>query len=172
MAGASIQIDIKGQAAIDKALQKLTKQVGNLKTPLREIGEHLLESTQDRFDREAAPDGKSWQELAPSTFMARMGGVGKTFKKRGGLRKAAQKKLGAMQILTDSRRLRDSIVYDADDAGLEIGTNAIYGAIHQLGGPAGKDKNVDIPARPYLGLDDDDRSYILEVVSDYLAKAV
>ena len=50
-----------------------------------------------------------------------------------------------------------------------IGSNKVYAAIHQLGGQAGKNKKVTIPARPYLKLTDDNLEEILEQTKRYLA---
>ena len=49
-----------------------------------------------------------------------------------------------------------------------IGSNKVYAAIHQLGGQAGKNKKVTIPARPYLKLTDDNLEEILEQTERYL----
>ena len=49
-----------------------------------------------------------------------------------------------------------------------IGSNKVYAAIHQLGGQAGKNQKVTIPARPYLQLSDDDYQYILRTINNYL----
>ena len=59
-------------------------------------------------------------------------------------------------ILQVSGQLASSVntYYDNDSA--VIGSNLEYAAIHQLGGQAGRNKSVEIPARPYLKLTDDD----------------
>ena len=49
-----------------------------------------------------------------------------------------------------------------------IGSNLDYAAIHQLGGQAGKNKKVSIPARPYLYLSDDNFKEILQETEKYL----
>ena len=56
--------------------------------------------------------------------------------------------------------------YDNDSA--VIGSNLEYAAIHQLGGQAGRNKSVKIPARPYLFLTDDDYDEILHNIENYL----
>lgn len=56
--------------------------------------------------------------------------------------------------------------YDDDSA--IIGSNLAYAAIHQLGGQAGKNKKVTIPARPYLKLTDDDLEEIINYVKHFL----
>ena len=49
-----------------------------------------------------------------------------------------------------------------------IGSNKVYAAIHQLGGQAGKNKKVTIPARPYLQLSNDSLNEILNYSKQYL----
>ena len=57
--------------------------------------------------------------------------------------------------------------YDNDSA--VIGSNLEYAAIHQLGGQAGKNKSVEIPARPYLFLTNDDYDEILHEINKHLS---
>jgi len=45
--------------------------------------------------------------------------------------------------------------------------NKVYAAIHQLGGQAGKNKKITIPARPYLKLTDNDFEEILAKTVKY-----
>jgi phage virion morphogenesis protein len=54
------------------------------------------------------------------------------------------------KLLIQSGRLRRSINYEVDGHTVRIGTDVIYGRIHQLGGMAGRGRKVHIPARPYL----------------------
>lgn len=49
--------------------------------------------------------------------------------------------------------------YDNDSA--VIGSNLEYAAIHHLGGQAGRNKKVTVPARPYLMLTEDDLKEII-----------
>ena len=49
-----------------------------------------------------------------------------------------------------------------------IGSNKVYAVIHQLGGPAGKNKKTTIPARPYLQLVDEDYREIISAIKMYL----
>lgn len=55
-----------------------------------------------------------------------------------------------------------------EDESAVIGSNLEYAAIHQLGGQAGKNKSVEIPARPYLQLTPEDFEEILQSVGSYL----
>ena len=64
--------------------------------------------------------------------------------------------------------LRDSV--QNYSAGLEavVGTNLVYGAVHQFGSAEGSDQNI--PARPYLGLSDEDRADIGDLVEGEIAE--
>ena len=53
----------------------------------------------------------------------------------------------------------------------EIGTDMIYAAIHQFGGLAGRGHVVEIPARPYLGVRDEDWPEIKDAVLAFLVKS-
>jgi phage virion morphogenesis protein len=68
----------------------------------------------DAFRDERAPDGTSWQQLAPSTVASRRG--------------------TAPRILTDTGRLRSSNSARGTRNGLLFGTNVAYGRPHQTGG--------------------------------------
>ncbi|MCD7779784.1 MAG: phage virion morphogenesis protein, partial [Candidatus Gastranaerophilales bacterium] len=72
------------------------------------------------------------------------------------------------QILQAEGQLASSVNTQYDDSSAVIGSNLPYAAIHQLGGKAGKNKKVTIPARPYLKLTDDDFDEILDTTENYL----
>ena len=112
------------------------------------IGEELLLSTDARFDSETAPDGRPWAPLNAeyAAWKRAFHGTDKILKLRG--------------------YLRDTLRYQATDASVAIGSNRIYSAIHQFGGQAGRGHKATIPARPYLGVSDDDVAAILALVED------
>jgi len=162
----------------DKALMRklgtLSKRASGLAPVLKNIGEYKVEATQGLFDKQQDPQGVAWAALS------------KRYK---------DKKKGT-KILTETRRLRDSIIYAVRNGGLRIGTNVIYGAAHQFGidkavtVPAHKrlvkkvfkhalkfpvwanvrahSFNPKLPARPYLGWNQADRTEIRGIVSDFL----
>ena len=71
-------------------------------------------------------------------------------------------------ILQVSGQLASLINTEYDEYSAIIGSNVAYAAIHQLGGQAGKNKKVTIPARPYLKLTDDDFNEILDATKNFL----
>jgi phage virion morphogenesis protein len=156
MAGIELNTQIRDEVT-SEVLERIARNMGSLRPALLEIGEHLQGSVEERFRTETDPEGQPWEPLSPFTL--------------------ANKRND--KILTESGGpgLRGSIHYQVGSNSLEQGTNKIYGAIHQLGGtirakrapalaigsPGGAFalvKQVKIPARPYLGLSEDDRQAI------------
>lgn len=174
MAGTFTIIEKIDDREILRALDRLHSKSANLHPCLKNIGEHLVESTQQRFTNEEDPEGKRWAALRDSTL----------------------KRKKSTKILTESHQLRDSVVYAVRNNGLRVGTNKVYGAAHQFGidkdmhVPAhkravtkawGKELkfpvwaqvkahsfNPKLPARPFLGFSASDRTEIRAIVEDYI----
>ncbi|BFH15182.1 virion morphogenesis protein [Paenibacillus dendritiformis] len=126
------------------------------------LSESMRTSTLDRFRSEKDPDGKSWEtSIRASTENG--------------------------STLTDSARLKNSIKSSADGSGFAVGTNLVYARTHQFGEKGRQvtiraktskglifkfgDRwirkrqvkvNIKIPARPFLGLSEED---MLEIKS-------
>lgn len=64
--------------------------------------------------------------------------------------------------------LAGSVSYQAAPDHVVLGTNKIYGAIHQFGGPTGRNHAVDMPARPYLMIQDEDLAEMQAALMDYV----
>jgi phage virion morphogenesis protein len=135
------------------ALRKLQKAAGNLSPALKEIGEDLQESTKQRFVSLSGPDGQAWPENSPVTLE----------RKRG------------LRPLTDEGTLMDTINYQLlDNSTLAIGSPLEYAAMQQFGGSKSEFPHLwgDIPERPFLGISDDDRSNILDIVQSHLEASI
>ncbi len=144
MAGASSLIEIDyDDADVRAALKKLLAKLGSLEPVFRDIGESLLISHRERFDRAVSPDGVSWPDLSPA------------YQQR--------KRRNRDKILVLDGWLRQ-LNYAASGTELRIGTDRVYGATHQFGDPS-----RHIPARPFLGLDDAERNELLDALADWLA---
>jgi phage gpG-like protein len=72
----------------------------------KNVGERLLESVDDNFDNESAPDGTRWTPLSPVTRDRRSKANGNA----------------PMTILRASGHLKESINYKASDTEVRIGT--------------------------------------------------
>lgn len=162
---ATFRLDTKGGFEIEARLGDLVAAFGDL-TPLMEsFGSTLEGSVLERFDTETAPDGSRW----PDSIRKREEG-GKT--------------------LTKSGQLRDSRTHVAGSDFVEVGTNKIYAGAHQFGAtirakserglrfnlPGGlgfrRVMEVEIPARPFLGLSSDDEVELIAQTEDYATAAM
>lgn len=134
---------------------------------MKNISEGLRSSTMDRFRSTRGPDGRLWE---PS--IRAMDGQGIT--------------------LTKTARMKNSIKSIADARGAAVGTNTIYAATHQFGdegrtirakkaqtlkfkykgGWVSVEKvTINIPARPYLGISDEDMKDIKSEVEYAVRRA-
>ncbi|PMB01366.1 phage virion morphogenesis protein [Fischerella thermalis CCMEE 5273] len=148
MANLTIRVDDR---EIQQALGQLQTRLSNLLPVFKNIGEYMVLATTERFDNEVDPQGNSWHPLTTATIARK------------------QRKGKILKILQQDGDLRRTIVYQASVDRVEIGTNRIYGAIHQFGGQAGRRRSVTIPARPFLGVSESDKSEILAIIEDYLS---
>lgn len=171
MAGVDLAITAPSIAPLERMLVGLVERTGDISPLMERFGTVLETSTIERFSTERGPDGVKW---LPS-FKQRAGAVGEAGPLKSG------------KTLTASGRLKLSIRYVASTDRVEIGTNAVYGRIHQLGGtivprsaPAlvfslpgiglVHATRVIIPARPYLGVSVDDREELEAQAHDYLTE--
>lgn len=148
MADEPIEIKIDNKAVNEKLLE-LAKRGENLRPLMKNIAGIFASSTEENFKEEGRPD--KWTELADITIENR---------------KKKDKWPG--QILQVEGQLASSVNTQYDDNSAVIGSNQPYASIHQLGGKAGRNKKVSIPARPYLKLTDDDFDEILHETENYL----
>ncbi|EDQ34295.1 phage virion morphogenesis (putative tail completion) protein [Hoeflea phototrophica DFL-43] len=154
-----VRLELEGSEAALAALGAAAARLDDPMPLYDEIGSMLVVSTQNRFEREEAPDGTPW----PMSIRVLTEG-GKT--------------------LSDTRRLVNSMTHEASNEGVAVGTNVIYAAPHQMGATikaktakglrfqvAGgwvNKQSVDIPQRAFLGLDADDEKVIGDIAGDYL----
>jgi phage gpG-like protein len=157
-----IQLDTLG---VDQALAGLDARAGDLSPLMDDIGAYLEQMARDRIEAtNVGPDGTPW----PVSLRAELDG-GKT--------------------LFETGRLAASLTHLAGRDFSQIGSNVIYAGVHQEGAiitgkgggalvfklPDGQlieVASVEIPARPYLGVSDDDETEILALTADYLLAPV
>jgi phage virion morphogenesis protein len=145
MAGARLVID-GSTAPVLAVLNELIRRGQDLREPFAAVGEYLRRSHDERWARGVDAAGDPWADLNPDY--------------------QARKPKHADKVLVLEGYLRDSLLYQADADSLEFGTNSIYGATHQFGA-----EERGIPARPFLGLSDEDEAEILAIFSDYFDAA-
>lgn len=142
------------------ALLRLTALGNNPRPALRDIAALGESSTRLRFRLQRGPDGQRWK---PSLRAQLVGG----------------------STLTKDGHLSGSISSNVGKDFAEWGVNRIYARIHQDGGvikakaggslkfkiPGGGFavvKAVRMPARPYLGVNDDDRGDMLDILERHI----
>lgn len=140
-------------------LERLSKGAANPRPALLAIGESLVESTKKRFGSSSAPDGKPWAANSALTL---------------------KRKRGSKPLVNEGT-LRDQIGYVESGNQLTIFSSMIYAATQQFGAKQGafgrSRRNTPIPwgtipARPFLGVSNDDEKMIVETVSEYLRSLV
>ena len=139
---------------VRQALTRLEHAVGDIRPALKNIGEEMLNSIDDRFVDKEAPDGTAWDDNAPSTVE----------------RKGFDEPLvGAERNLT----LRTENHYQLEGDTLLVGNTMEYAAMQQFGGSKAEFPHLwaDIPAREFIGLSDEDEEIIAEIISDHITMA-
>lgn len=172
---ARFSIDSEGGQEIERRLGRLVGAFENLEPLMAKIGIYLESATILRFEDQRGPDGRKWQQ----SERARRDG-GKT--------------------LVDTSQLRSSITHQSSARRAEVGTNKIYGGIHQYGmnesvsvsahtrtvtsafgkplpggltyAVAGFERLMNMPARPFLGLSSEDEEEIGFLIEDHVSAAI
>jgi phage virion morphogenesis protein len=155
VAGASITVDSNTRQVRDLVAELRGKL--EYMTPLMKIiGAIIQASVQKNFEEGGRP---KWAPLSPVTLLRR---------KSSG---------GPLVVQGFAGGLLGSISYKATERKVTIGTNKIYGAVQQFGAGKGAFGQTsrgapipwgDIPARPYLMVQDEDWTEIGAEVKEYL----
>lgn len=145
----SIEVTVDSHQ-VSQMLLRLRSKVENLRPVMAEIGEIVVESVQRNFEEHRSPDDRSWAKLSNQYAVW----------------KSEIKGRNIDDILILNRILMGSIHWSAGSHEVRIGTNVDYAATHQFG-----DAARNIPARPFLGLRDDDWPEIEAAIQRHLFKA-
>ena len=145
MAGFDVSIDFEGLGLAEETIRRIRERALDLSVPLKAGGVHMMGSIRRNFKVGGRP--KKWVPLKPATLKAK---APKTKK------------------LIDSARLMSSITFKESRDRLDVGTNLIYGPIHQFGGQAGRGLATTIPARPYSIFQESDVRVIGRFIGEYM----
>lgn len=131
-------------ASVRERLKKIQRRTGDLRPALRNVGEMLLLSTDERFEKEIDPSGEPWQANTPFTI-------------------SQKRALGRIEkILQSTGRGRSSIAYQVTRDTLTIGTNVSYMRKHQLG--------INVPKREFLGLSKEDNEELMVILEEFVTE--
>lgn len=142
------------QAGLDALGQLLTDM-----TPVfAEIGEQLVRTTKQRFEAGEDPEGNAWLPKSQATL--------DSYARR-------QDQVSSRPLIGPNLNLSRSIFAEVGPNQVLIGSPQIYAAMMQFGGTRAQFPHLwgDIPARPFLGVSDQDRSDISEIVAEWLVTA-
>jgi phage virion morphogenesis protein len=141
-----ISIEIDDERLLEE-LGSLAESAADLTPLMREIAGDLAAAVEENFEEQGRP---KWVDLSDATIKAR-----------------ERKGYWPGKILQQRGELAASIVTEFDATSAQVGTNKIYAAIHQFGGKAGRNRSVDIPARPFLAIGEQDIEAIIDRFWDY-----
>lgn len=150
MSGFSVRVRID-DSSMRRRISRFARATGDMTPALKAFGVYMEGRTEERFSGEHDPEGKRWQDWSKATKKS-----------------DPTTSHGRRKILTKSHRLRRSVTAHPGRTSVVLGTNAIYGRIHQLGGRAGRGHRVIIPARPYAGFNADDVAEFIATLKDHL----
>lgn len=146
-------------SALSAALQRLLNQTGNISPALNQIGQQLLKSTRQRFATKTAPDGTRWEDNSLLTRIRK--GRNDPLIGRGGAHGGL---VGSFSPKVNANTLT-------------IGTSKEYAAVQHFGARQGQfgksSRNTplpwgNIPARPFLGISEQDSVEILDIIKEHL----
>ena len=131
---------------------RMLARVSNLRPVTRAIGEAGLTSIQRNFEEGGRP--VKWKPLAASTIRQR--------KRQGNWPGQILMRRGA------GGGLLGSIFYKAYSTKTVWTARKVYAAIHHFGGKAGRGHKAQIPARPHMLFQREDREEFIDIVRDYV----
>lgn len=140
----------------DALLREVAANLSDMTPVMDQIGEVLINSTRARFDQGIAPDGTAWAPNTPATI-ARKG--------------------SAKPLIGQTRILSRTIFHAPRADGVSWGSSLIYSAVQQMGagkgvfGQTSSGQSIPfgtIPARPFIGISDDDSTAIITALEAFL----
>ena len=150
-------------AEILAALNRLLVAVDNPRPALLDAAEQLMQSTQQRFSTKTAPDGSQWDRNSDVTIA----------------RKGENNPLIGGDIGVDGFRvgggtLLQQFNYDLSDDGFDLFNTMQYAAMQQFGGAKEEFPHLwgDIPARPFLGVSEDDKEHVLAIFTQFFERSL
>jgi len=150
---------------LNRVLARVGAALGDMEPVNAQIGELMVEKTKARFDSGKGPDGVIWAPRTETTI-TRYLRLGFT--------------PGPIPLTGQSKALRTQIFYEARAEDVSWGSSMIQSAVMQFGAGKGQFGQTsrgdpipwgDIPARPYIGFSEDDRSDVIGLFEEWLKDA-
>ena len=162
-----IEVQINDKEVLAR-FQALQARYADMSPAMNEIGFALVETTRERFFAGSSPDGVPWAPKSPATIAA--------YEARG-------QRVDFRPLFGGSPggiALHTSTAHDYGPDYVEVSSGRIQAAVMQFGAAKGAFGTTsrgspvpwgDIPARPFLGISDQDRSNIAASIEEWLTDA-
>lgn len=137
--------------ALSSRLKEMALKPSDRKQLLHDIGVEMEAQTKERFETKTSPDGDDWAEIAQSTK--------DFYRKKYGSDNPGKGTLWRLSSVP----LIDTVTSQAGSWSVLVGATKVYAAVHQYGW-----SERNIPARPYLGLSNDDKVDIIGIINTFL----
>ncbi|ADU63404.1 MAG: phage virion morphogenesis protein [Pseudodesulfovibrio sp.] len=151
----SLRVDDAGLTRLAERIKSLG--AADTRALMDDLGAEVASQTQRRIDTEkTTPDGQRWQPWSESY---------------------ARTRHGNQSLLVARGGLWDSIqhVVGLDGRSVDIGSNLVYAATHQLGldmSIVGSRRRVTIAARTYLGLSIENEADLEAIMDDFATRTM
>jgi len=143
MAGSAIEIRSEELERLNARMNRFFRNVTHPTQGMRLIANMLESQTRRRIESEKkSPDGEQWQ---------------------GWSEKYAKTRHGRNSLLRNRDNLYKSITADFGSDFAQTYTEMVYGRRHQEG-----DDEINLPARPFMGLSRDNQKEVEEVFADWV----
>lgn len=180
MAGTRITYEVDDREVLDMLARQAQPPGSDV---MSRIGEFLQASTQDRFKSQTAPDGTPWQPLKQRYAKRKKYNPDKILTLRGYLRNGIRHQVtgdtsvevGTNLAYAAIHQLGGTIDMPARQATVRFRTEAGRKLFAKRGAKGATERTVSIgkhqvemPARPYLGISDADDQEIREIILDWV----
>lgn len=174
-------ISLDFQDGLSPALAAMIKRAEDLSPAMQAIADHLEFSTRRRFETQIGPDGRTWTPSlrALGRDANPDGKPGKTLVARGNLLASIDRAFGPDWAAVGTNLPYARAMQEGDNSPRQI--RAHMRTVREAFGkklPTPRQVQVKAhvqkrsnPARPFIGLDGDDRAAIFEILTDHLEGA-
>ncbi|MDX8354345.1 phage virion morphogenesis protein [Cognatiyoonia sp. IB215182] len=142
-------------AELDRVLRQLAVGLSDMSDLMNDLGNYMLVAHQDRVQRGEQPDGQPFALRSETT-----------------IDRYIADDLPFGQPLNQSGTMRQQMAYNYGSDYVAMGSNAIQAAVMHFGAEKGSLGSGapwgDIPARPFIGLSDQDESEMMGVSIEWL----
>ena len=182
MAGVTLEFDaVAALAVVNEAAAALADPA----PMLRDIGEFLLIAHDQRFASQASPDGTPWQALSPAYLKRKKKNRDKILVLDGFLKNTLRYQVNNNELLFGTNRIYGAMMHVGGSIDVAARSQQAYFRQDGKTGDVGnqfvsKRKSnfaqwvtigaytIQIPARPWLGISDDDNYAIAGIATRYL----